>query len=260
MHHLSIITICFNNINELKETCASVDIQSQKPYEHLIIDGSTKPDIKEWLENNAQPVYRRWICEKDNGIGDAFNKGILNSKGDITYLLNSGDKIYDATVLQRVMDTFEKDPSMTWVNGKLNMYRGGIWAVSGKAFEKDKLYRGMHGVFHPTMYVNRAVYERCGLFDPSIKYAMDYDFVCRLINEKNGFIDYPLATFDPNGQSSQGYLESTKDMFNCYQKYYGKTLKQKLWGWRLVVLHHLLNSNFGKLLYRIKVKMGLQKV
>ena len=260
MSTISVITICFNNLEDVKKTCASVDMQLLKPFEHLIIDGSSKPDIKEYLESTIQPSCRRWICERDKGISDAFNKGITNARGVVTILLNSGDTLYDETILQKVNDAFEKDPSVMWLNGKLNMFRSGTWAITGKAFEKDKLYRGMHGVFHPTMYVKKEVYGRRGMFDLSVKYAMDYDFICRIADEKSGFIDYPLATFDPNGQSSQSYLESTKDMFRCYQKYYGKSLKQTLWGYRLVLIHYLLNSSLGKLLYRLKVKAGMQKV
>jgi len=260
MPTISIITICFNNPDDVIKTCASVDRQTIKPFEHLIIDGSSKPDIKNYLENNPQPPYRRWICERDKGIADAFNKGIKNALGEVTYLLNSGDEMYDETVLQKVATVFQQDPSIMWLNGKLNHFRGGMWAISGKRFEKDKLYRGMHGVFHPTMYVKKEVYARRGQFDVNIKMAMDYDFICRIADEKNTFIDYPLATFDPTGISSNRYLDSTREMFQCYQKYYGKSLKQQLWAWRLIILYHLLNSPFGKFLYRLKVKAGLQKV
>jgi glycosyltransferase involved in cell wall biosynthesis len=259
MFTLTIVTICFNNPDDVRASCASVDAQAVKPMEHLIIDGSSKPDIKQWLEGNPQPAYRRWICERDKGIGDAFNKGVQNAKGDIVFLLNSGDTLYDETVVRRVMEVFEADPTIMWVNGKLNMFRGGIWTIAGKAFEKEKLYRGMHGVYHPTMYIKKEAYDRCGVYDITVKYAMDYDLMCRIANEKSAFIDYPLATFDPNGQSSVQYKASTAEMFACYQKYYGKSLKQELWSKRLMFMHRLLNSNAGKALYRMKVKAGMQK-
>ena len=89
---------------------------------------------------------------------------------------------------------------------------------------------------------------------------MDYDFICRIADEKNTFIDYPIATFDPTGVSSNSYVASTREMFQRYRKYYGRSLKQQLWYYRLVVLHTLLGSSIGKMLYRLKVKAGLQKV
>lgn len=253
---ISIITICFNNLEELKATSASVDMQVLKPYEHIIIDGSSKPGIKNYLESTPQPIYRKWVCERDKGIADAFNKGILKATGDILYLLNSGDKMYDETVLEQVNAAFQKDPSIMWCHGKLNLLRGGIWVAIGKPFEKDKLYRGMRGTLHPTMYVRRELYDKHGLFDINIKMAMDYDFLCRIADEKFAFIDYPLATFDPTGVSSSNYLKAVKESYAQYRKYYGPSFKQTLWGWRLTVLHYLLESSFGKFLYRIKVKIG----
>ena len=76
MEQLSVITISFNNLKELQQTCDSVDYQTLHPFEHCIIDGSSNNEISEWLSNTVQPVYRKWICERDKGISDAFNKGI----------------------------------------------------------------------------------------------------------------------------------------------------------------------------------------
>jgi len=257
---LSIITICFNNLPDLIATCQSADMQEQPPFEHLIIDGSTKSDIKNYLETQAQPPYRRWICERDKGIADAFNKGIRHAQGDVTILLNSGDTLYDETVLRKVLELFRQNPSLMWCHGKLNMMRGGRWVIVGKPFEKSKLYRGMRGTFHPTMYVRREVYERHGLFDTDIKLAMDYDFLCRIAEEPNAFIDYPLATFDPTGVSTTNYLDAMAESHVVYRKYFGKTWKQTAWGFRLKMLHYLLESPLGKTLYLVKAKLGLANI
>jgi len=260
MNRVSIVTICFNNVEELKLTCTSVDMQVLKPYEHIVIDGSTKPAIKLFLENNPQPAYRKWICESDKGIADAFNKGIRNVTGDIILLLNSGDKIYDETVLERVTAIFKKDPSIMWCHGKQSLLRGGIWVLIGKPFEKAKLYRGMRGTFHQTMYVRKELYEKYGLYDNEIKMAMDYDFLCRIAGERFTFIDYPLATFDPTGISTNRYLDAMNEAYAQYRKYYGWSLKQKLWSLRLTTLHFMLKNPFGKLLYRLKVKLGKENM
>src|SRR5215204_603135 len=258
MNRISIVTVCFNNLEELKKTCSSIEEQNMSPFEHWIIDGSTKTDIKQWLENTVQPPYRKWISERDHGIADAFNKGVLNSTGDVIYILNSGDRIYDETVLGRVTEVFERDRTVMWCHGKLNTRRGGLWVIVGKPFEMAKLYRGMRGVFHPTMYVRKEVYERNGLYDINVKIAMDYDFLCRIAKEKFAFINYPLAVFDPTGISSSKYIDAMKESFSCYQKYYGKTAKQTLWSWRLTSLYYLLNSPIGRWLYEIKVKMKME--
>jgi glycosyltransferase involved in cell wall biosynthesis len=258
MNKISIITISFNNLNDLIDTIASVDKQDEFPLEHIIIDGSSTPDIKNFLENTPQPAYRKWVCERDKGIADAFNKGIVMSAGDVILLLNSGDLLFDETVLQHARDVFEKDASIMWCHGKFSMLRGGLPVVVGKPFDKRKLYRGMRSLSHQTMYVKRDLYNKYGLYDPSIKMAMDYDFVCRIADEKFAFIDYPLAIYDNKGVSSTQYIQAIKDSNKQYNKYYGKSTMQVIWRWRLLLLHYILDSKFGKFLYRIKVALKLQ--
>lgn len=258
MEKISIVSICFNNLDELKQTCASVDIQQEKPWEHWVIDGSSTTDVKEWLQNTPQPPYRKWISERDKGIADAFNKGIVRSTGAIVYLLNSGDRLYDGSITGRVEKEFASTENLMWCHGKLKTLRGDLWVIVGKPFKKSKLYRGMRGVFHPTMFIKKEVYDRHGLYNENIKMAMDYDMLCRIANERSAFIDYPVAIFDPAGISSTRYLDAMEESFSCYRKYYGKSIKQKVWGLRLTALHKLLNTGFGRSLYRLKVKLGLE--
>lgn len=258
-HTISIVTICFNNLDDVKKTCDSVDAQQVHPFEHYIINGSTTNDIRDWLAKTPQPSYRKWINERDKGIADAFNKGVRHSSASIIYLLNSGDILFDDSVLKRVNDVFQ-DQNIMWCHGKLKLLRGNEWVIVGKPFEKEKLYRGMRAVFHPTMYVKREVYQRKGLYDVQVKIAMDYDFLCRLADEPFAFIDYPLAVFDPTGVSSAKYLEGVRESFSCYRKYFGFSWKQKIWYLRLSFLHSVLQTSLGKALYRLKVKMGGENV
>jgi len=90
MPSISIVTICFNNLEDVKRTCESVDAQVHKPFEHWIINGSITT-VAKWLINTPQPDYRKFINERDKGIADAFNKGIANCKGAVIHILNSGD-------------------------------------------------------------------------------------------------------------------------------------------------------------------------
>ena len=143
---ISVITICFNNLQDVVNTCQSVDIQKQKPFEHLIIDGSTTHEIKNYLENNPQPEYRHWICESDNGIYDAINKGIKHAAGNIVVILNSGDSFYDDNAITNALQAFDKDDALQWLHSKYKLQRGNQWVIIGKSFEKSKLYRGMRRV------------------------------------------------------------------------------------------------------------------
>ena len=260
MLSISVITICFNNLEETVATCNSVDIQQNNPFEHIIIDGSSKPDIKNHLEQNPQPAYRKWICERDEGIADAFNKGLLLAKGDIVVMLNSADTFYDEFAISTVNKVFEANPSIKWAHGKYQLIRGNQKVTIGKPFEKAKLYRGMRSVCHQTMFIKKELHDKYGMYNKSEKIGMDYDFLCRIADEPFVFINMILVNFAPAGTSSINYSAALKDAKRIYEKHYGKSFKLNLWQLRLKFLHFLLRSPIGNFLYKIKTSLKLENM
>jgi glycosyltransferase involved in cell wall biosynthesis len=259
-YRISVITICFNNLQELLATCASVDRQTLLPFEHWIIDGSSEPGIKNYLNSNTQPGYRKWISEKDNGIADAFNKGVQRVAGDIVNMLNAADCYFDENTLAAVSESFGKHPSVQWLHGKYQLQRGGIWVVIGKPFEKEKLYRGMRSLSHQSMFIKTALHTRYGLYDTTLRNAMDYDFVCRIAMEPMVFIESPLVVFAPGGITDTSYLNALSEARMVYEKYFGYSFKLVCWQARLKLLYYLLKSPLGGLLYKIKVRLGLENM
>jgi glycosyltransferase involved in cell wall biosynthesis len=261
MERISVITICFNNLADVQRTCASVDAQTVLPDEHWIINGSTESDIAQWLEQTPQPPYRKWINERDNGIADAFNKGIgLVSDGTITHLLNSGDTYAAADVLAAVQQVFLTYPETQWVSGNIELMRGGYIVSVGKAFDKNKLYRGMRSVSHPTWFLRKEVYSRTGGFNSQYRIAMDYDLMCRLVNEPYRYLNKTLAKFDDTGISSLQYIASLQETRTVYESYFGFSLLLVLWQFRLKLLHYVLRTGLGKLLFSLKKKLGLENI
>jgi len=82
---ISIITITYNNYEGLKRTLSS--IPSYNFIESVVVNGGTDKSTLEYLSSYRGKV----INEKDEGIADAFNKGITKSSGDAIMFLNSGD-------------------------------------------------------------------------------------------------------------------------------------------------------------------------
>lgn len=255
---LSVITICFNNLNDVLSTCKSLDEQTTVPFEHLIINGSTNNEIEKYFLSVQNPPYRKILNERDNGIADAFNKGIKWSSGEVILLLNSGDCLFDKNVINIVLKQFEDDKNLMWLHGKYQMKRSGIWVTLGKPFERNKLYRGMRSISHQTMYVKKELYTTHGLFDDQFKVSMDFDFLARIRNEKFMFLPQILVTFIPGGVSSTQYELSLKENAAIVKKYLGYSWKNKLWNLRLRLLRFLQGIPIlGKFLYRIKVALGL---
>lgn len=254
MNEISIVTICFNNLDELKATMERIDSQTLLPYEHIIIDGSTKPDIREFLQKTNHPPYRKWISEPDKGISDAWNKGVKRANGDVIHIQNSGDLYFDNTVLQRVKEVFDKNSGIKWAHGKYVQHRGGMWVVTGHPFDKDKLYKGFRTTGHPTMFVKKEVYDKHGLFNLEYKICMDYDFLVRIAEEPFLFMDFTIAIFVPGGQSNNLIRGSVREMVKIYTRHFGWSLKNRLWAQRVMLLHLLTGTKLGEFLFTIKNK------
>jgi glycosyltransferase involved in cell wall biosynthesis len=255
---ISIVTICYNNPEELQQTISSVDKQELKPHEHIIVDGSSTDTIRRYLNDVSQPAYRRWISEKDEGIADAFNKGVLMASGKILNMLNAGDTYFDKTVLQTVSTSFAGDENLRWLHGMVKLKRGGLWVTVGKPFDPSLLYRGMRSLSHQSMFVKRSLHDKYGLYDRQLKNAMDYDFVCRIANERFLFIPEPLVVFAPGGTTDVNYLQALREGRQVYEKHFGKGIKLSFWQARLKILHFLLKGPAGNFLYRLKVKLKLE--
>ncbi|MBQ9631041.1 MAG: glycosyltransferase [Treponema sp.] len=106
---LSIITVNYNNKEGLRKTLQSIVSQTCGNYEHIIIDGGSTDGsvdvIHEFLQNeNYAKHVTHWSSEKDDGIYNAMNKGIVFAKGDYCLLLNSGDVFVNHKCLQKACD------------------------------------------------------------------------------------------------------------------------------------------------------------
>ena len=104
----SIITVVYNTKEDLKKTTESIQNQTFKNFEHVIIDGDSNDDTLEYIKsleyNNVT-----YISEKDNGIYDAMNKGINLASGEYLLFLNAADTFTSDDVLKNITQGIEKE-------------------------------------------------------------------------------------------------------------------------------------------------------
>mgnify|MGYP006436099107 CR=1 FL=1 len=253
-YRISVATICFNNLDELKQTMASVDQQAHPPYEHIIIDGSTNDAIRSFLESTSQPAYRWWLCESDEGITDAFNKGVDHASGEVVHLLNSGDYYYDETVLAKVQAVFDKYPEIMWTHGQYLQQVGGEWIITGSPFNPAKLYWGFGKVGHQTMFVKKMLYERHGYFDTSYRHSMDYDFLVRIRDEPYYYITYPIAVFTPGGNSNINWKSGFKEVMHSYTTHIGWDIRILMGYAYQMLFNNLMQTKLGRWLLQLKYR------
>ena len=103
---ISIITVVYNGDKYLEECFKSLYNQKYYNFEHIVIDGGSTDRTLEIIQKYENKIDF-WSSEKDRGIYDAFNKGMLQAKGDYLGFLNSDDTYFSKNTLNYVLESFK---------------------------------------------------------------------------------------------------------------------------------------------------------
>lgn len=178
---ISIITVCFNSAKTISDTLSSVEKQTYKNIEHIVIDGGSTDDTLAIVVSQGAHVARL-ESGVDKGIYDAMNKGLALATGDVIGFLNSDDIFANTEVVARIAETM-KNPSIDACYGDLiyvdqrDMSKVVRYWKSGE-FNRGNFFRGWVPA-HPTFYARRKVYREFGGFDLNINLAADFDILLR---------------------------------------------------------------------------------
>lgn len=211
---VSVITVVYNGAKHLERAIRSVIEQGYKNIEYIIVDGGSTDGSLDIIKEYAKAgSVARFISEPDEGIADAFNKGIALSTGEIIGILNADDA-YLPGVLKKVAAIFRNAAPDFILHGDM---------IREKNHERKRIrprpfsrfWKYVDSPFnHPAMFVPRKVYETVGLYNKEYRFAMDYDFNLRalLAGVKFRYIREDLAVFYEGGRSSMAPLICHKEV------------------------------------------------
>ncbi|HNW98711.1 MAG TPA: glycosyltransferase family 2 protein [Bacteroidales bacterium] len=239
---VSIITIIYNGEDHIQECVDSVRSQTYKNIEYIVVDGGSTDSSLDIIKKNLD-IITAWKSEKDNGISDAFNKGIKQAKGDIIGILNCDDKYYPETI-ESVVNAYQENGfseavfygDITYFNNK-NEY--------SLIPEISKIWKYM-SIFHPATFVSKSLYNKFGVYSLEYKYAMDSELIHRLLFNHCNFIYIPktLTKFRLEGKSDINYINSYKEFFKSVKGYNGNEFG-KLYMYYGLLKKRLLHSSLG---------------
>ncbi|MEQ8414697.1 MAG: glycosyltransferase family 2 protein [Imperialibacter sp.] len=180
---VSIITVVYNNESFIEDCINSVLGQSYSNVEYIIIDGCSTDGTLEKILRHSDRIAKI-ISEPDDGIYDAMNKGIALATGEIVGILNADDFYVDVDVLNKIAGIFEDksiDASYSDVEYvKRHKVNDVVRRWHSGHFERKRFYFGWSPP-HPTFFVRKSVYEKYGLYDPSLKISADYEMMLRVL-------------------------------------------------------------------------------
>lgn len=224
----SVITITLNNVAGLRLTRASVEDQTIRDFEWIVVDGASADGTVGELESCELPNLS-WTSEKDSGLYNAMNKGLARIRGRYVIFMNAGDCFASADVLEKVRAGIADsggEPHLVFGDA-IEKTEEGI-RLYKKTRSADWLHYGMHTNHQAMCYSAEGL---AGLrFNESFRIAADYDLTCRVYMRRGGALalDFPLCVFAHGGVSEKAANVGRRENWRVQRDVLGHSLQRRL--------------------------------
>lgn len=253
---ISVITVVYNDVENIGGTIKSVVNQTYKNFEYIVIDGNSDDGTVDVIKKYDKEITF-WVSEKDKGIYDAMNKGIKKSKGDLLYFLNSNDFFFNNSVLQDIVKKYLGKDKPDILHGRLFFkYNDSLKrdTFSEKLIPEERLPNGS-SLYHQAAFIKKQTFDVLGLYDTNYAIAGDYEFFCRCFvnNLSIVCIDNVITIFNCGGRGFNKEI-GYKEVSEIAKKYFGLKGFLKVWYKRKIV------RNFEETTRSILEKLGLKSL
>ena len=209
---VSLITVSFNSEKTIHDTIESILMQTYEKIEYIVVDGLSKDNTvsiaKSYEEKFKEKGFAlKIISEKDKGLYDAMNKGVVMATGEIVGILNSDDFYTNELVIEKVVSKMQEE--------KADCLYADLEFVDED--ETDKIvrtWRAKKGDFrlgwnppHPTTFISKETYNKFGLYKVDYTISSDYDLLYRIIHKgrvKVAYLEEFIVKMRSGGRSTSG--------------------------------------------------------
>ena len=217
----SIITVVLNDYKNIEKTILSVQDQSYKNKEHIIIDGKSEDGTSEIIKKYYKKLG---ILERKMNFYDAINKGIKKSKGKIIFLIHSGDIFCDKNILKKVNDIFKKNFNI--VSGNVSYFDENKkkinrnWKIKLKDFNSKNFYK----IPHTSLFIKKKILGKIKNYSTKYKISSDLDFMIKKSKIKKNYfyLNKNIVYMKSGGLStSKKFLKKLIEDLSILFKYFG---------------------------------------
>lgn len=225
---ISIITVNLNNEKGLAATIQSVLPQLASDIEFLILDGASQKDNSFSLIHAIKDKLSFWCSEKDNGVYDAMNKGILQAKGEYLLFLNSGDTLLDKAGLSKLRPLLTAKPDIISSKIIIEKETGAFERTPIDKYTCEKLL--LDGLPHQSTLIKRSLFSTDGLYDVNLKYAADWEFWLRLSFKNIHYVrtDIVLSRMEKEGMGAVFNRQHVAEKMQLLKQYGKQGMKPNL--------------------------------
>lgn len=218
---LSVITIVYNNVQDIERTVKSVLAQSYPAIEYIIIDGASTDGTLQRIEPYMNKISKL-ISEPDKGIYDAMNKGLALASGDYVLFMNSGDEIYDSDTVSKI---FTCTPDADIYYGETEMIGPDAQSLGKRRHEVPlyfswKSFKYGMSISHQAIYIKRSITTP---YDLRYELSADIDWILKAAKKAKKTVNTHqyVAKYLVGGISKKRHRQSLLERFHIFTKYYG---------------------------------------
>lgn len=206
---ISIITVNLNGAYWLERAIKSIVSQNYSNSEYIIIDGGST-DGSHVIFDKYRDQIDRLVIEKDNGISDAFNKGLRYATGEIIGIISADDYL-EHGALGIVAEFFatHNEPDIVYGNA-------GYLLTNERLIVRPEPIRKIwwgQPLKHVAVFVKKSTYDKYGMFNDLYKFAMDYDLILRFYvkGARFEYLNQTLSTFSGGGANELNIIKTINE-------------------------------------------------
>ena len=234
---ISIVTVTYNDAEQLKGTIESIAKQKYSNIEYIIVDGNSRDHTRDVIEDNRKYISQ-YISEHDEGIYDAMNKGLAKATGDYIQFLNAGDAFIDENSIIDIIECAKMPYDIIYGDIMLgNEHKNGCHHHKAKEFTLNNLIQYGTGVLcHQAMLVNRRI---APTYNCKYKYKAELNWYFDIWQSKTN-ITYlhhkrPFVYYYLGGLGYQNFITNRLEWYRILYTRYG--------------LNSIVNKKFLKFIY-----------
>ena len=222
----------------LRKTVESVDSQTYRNKEFVVIDGGSTDGTREYLVQHQNQIDA-WISESDQGIYDAMNKGSRKATGEWIIFLNSGDVFSNDHVLEDVFSADTPKEVDVIYGDTVYSYGKEEYQEFRKSKELRNFWQGMV-TSHQSFFIRKRIMDHRP-FDTRYKIAADFNQLYTLFMDGGLFVYKKLdvSRVDTTGISNnKRIIQSVLEHWSIIRRYSKITLYYQMYYffWTLIVL------------------------
>ena len=212
----TIITVAYNAEKTIPATLKSVQEQTCRLFEYIIIDGASSDGTLKQISNSGIENLTL-VSEPDKGIYDAMNKGLGLAKGDYVIFLNAGDSFHSHLTLETIANTVMDNDYPGIVYGQTQLVNSDRKRIGDRHLSApeyltlDSFKEGML-VCHQAFIALRKLVDN---YDTRYKFSADYEWCIRCLqrSHRNLYIDRILIDYLSEGVTTANMKASLWERF-----------------------------------------------